>query len=86
VLKVDAIKKQMPSWNQIRFALDGCTSTNQLAILSVITDYMDQHWALLGVQLDFDACASPIFERYLRMKGQGPIYCSEASDTFEGHA
>ena len=51
---VDAIKKQLPIRNKVSLALDGWTSTNKLAIRSVIAYYMDQHWALCEVQLAFD--------------------------------
>jgi hypothetical protein len=40
-LAVDAIKKQLPSRNKVSFALDGWTSTNKLAIMSVMANYMD---------------------------------------------
>jgi hypothetical protein len=51
---VDAIKKQLPVQNKVSLALDGLTSTNKLAITSVIAYYMDQNWALREVQLCFD--------------------------------
>jgi len=53
-LTVDAIKKQLPLWNEVTLALDRWTSTNKLAITSVIAYYMDQNWALREVQLAFD--------------------------------
>jgi len=53
-LTVDAIKKQLPLQNKVSFALDGWTSTNRLAITSVIAYYMDRYWALREVQLAFD--------------------------------
>ena len=53
-LTVDAIKKQLPSRNKVSLTLDGWTSTNKLAITSVITYYMDRNWALREVQLAFD--------------------------------
>jgi len=53
-LTVDAIEKQLPSRNTVSLALDGWTSTNKLAITSVITDYMDRNWTLREVQLAFD--------------------------------
>ena len=53
-LTVDAIKKQLPSWNKASSALDRWTSTNKLAITSIIAYYMDQKWALREVQLAFD--------------------------------
>jgi len=45
-LTVDAIKKQLPSHNKVSLALDGWTSPNKLAIISVIDYYMDRNWAL----------------------------------------
>jgi len=53
-LTVDAIKKQLPLRNTVSLALDGWTSTNTLAITSVIATYMDRNWALREVQLAFD--------------------------------
>jgi len=53
-LTVDAIKKQLPLQNKVSLALDGWSSTNKLAITSVIAYYMDRSWALREVQLAFD--------------------------------
>jgi len=53
-LTVDAIKKQLPLRNKVSLALDGWTSTNKLAITSVIPYYMDRNLALREVQLTFD--------------------------------
>jgi len=53
-LTVDAINKQLPSWNKVSLALDGLTSTNTLAIKLVIAYYVDHNWALREVQLAFD--------------------------------
>jgi len=53
-LTVDAIKKQLPLRNKVSLALDGWTSTNKLAITSVIAYYMERHWALHEVQRAFD--------------------------------
>ena len=53
-LTVDAIKKQLPLRNKVSLALDGWTSTNKLAIMSVITYDIDPNWALREVQLAFD--------------------------------
>jgi len=53
-LRVDAIKKQLPVRNEVSLTLDGWTSTNKLAITSVIAYYMDRNWALHEVQLAFD--------------------------------
>ena len=65
-LTVDAIKKQMPSQNKVSLALDGWTSTNKLAIMSVIAYYMDRYCALCDVQLafnKFDRLFISLFER-----------------------
>jgi hypothetical protein len=51
---VDAIKNQSPSQNKVSIALDGWTSTNKLAIMSVIPYNMDPNWALRAAQLSFD--------------------------------
>jgi len=53
-LTVDAIKKQLPLRNKVSLALDEWTSTNKLAITSVIAYYMNRNWALLEVQLAFN--------------------------------
>jgi hypothetical protein len=85
-LTVDAIKKQLQSTNKVSLALDGWTSTNKLAITSVIAYYMDRNWALREVQLAFDEIDCPIFsyfESSLRITGQGSTYGSTSSRTFE---
>jgi hypothetical protein len=84
---VDAIKKQLPSRNKVSLALDGLTSTNTLAIMSVIADYMDRNWALREVQLAFVEVDSPFFsyfESSLRITGHWSTYWSTASRTFKG--
>jgi len=53
-LTVDAIEKQLPIRNKVSLALDGWTSTNKLAITSVLGYYKDRNWALREVQLIFD--------------------------------
>jgi hypothetical protein len=53
-LTVDAFKKQLPLRNKFSLALDGCTSTNKLAITLIIAYYMDRNRALGEVQLAFD--------------------------------
>jgi len=53
-LIVDAIKKQLPSQNKVSLPLEGWTSTNIPAIMSVIAYSMDRTWALHEVQLSFD--------------------------------
>jgi len=40
-LTVDAIRKQLPIRNKVSLALDRWTSTNKLAVTSVIAYYMD---------------------------------------------
>jgi hypothetical protein len=69
-LSVDAIKKQLPLQNNVSLALDGWTSTNKLAITSVIAYYLNRNWALREVQLALDEvnrlfCSR--FESYLRI-------------------
>jgi len=85
-LTVDAIKKEVPSTNKVSLALDGWTSTNELAITSVIAYYRDRNWALREVQLAFNEVDSPnfsYFESSLRITGQGSAYRSMSSRTFE---
>jgi hypothetical protein len=53
-LTVDAMKKQLPTQNRVSLALDGWTSTNKLAITSLIGYYKDRNWALREVQLAFN--------------------------------
>jgi len=50
----DAIKKQLPIPNKVSLALDRWTSTNKLAITSVIVYYVDRNWALREVQQAWD--------------------------------
>jgi len=50
-LTVDGIKKQWPIRNKLSLALDGWTSTNKLALTSVIGYYMDRNRALREVKL-----------------------------------
>jgi len=85
-LTVDAIKKQLPSTNKVSVGLDGWTSTNKLAITSVIAYYMDQNWALREVQLTFNEVKSPIFcyfESSLKITGQGSAYGITSCRTVE---
>ena len=53
-MSVDAITKLLPSGNKVSLALDGWTSTNQLALMSVNAYHMDRNWVLYEVQLAFD--------------------------------
>jgi len=46
--------KQLPVRMKVSLALDGWTSTNKLAITSVIAYYMDRNWGLRDVQLAFN--------------------------------
>jgi len=71
-LTVEAIKKRLPLRNKVSFALDGLTSTNQLAITSVIAYCVDRNWALHEVQLAFDEVNRlfwSCFESYFRITG-----------------
>jgi hypothetical protein len=52
-LHVDAINKQLPIRSKVSLALDGWTSTNKLAITSVMVYYIDRDWASHEVQLAF---------------------------------
>jgi hypothetical protein len=63
-LTVDAIKKQLSSRNKFCLALDGWTSMNKLAIMSVIVYYMHRNWALCEVQLAFDDVDYLFFSYY----------------------
>jgi len=63
-LTVDAIEKQLPTRNKVSLALDGWTSTNRLAITSVIAYYMDRNWAMREVQLAFDEVNSLFFSYF----------------------
>jgi len=63
-LTVDAIKQLLPLHNNVSLALDGWTSTNQLAITSVIAYYMDQNWALNEVQLAFNEVNRLFYSRF----------------------
>jgi hypothetical protein len=51
---VDAIKKQLRSRNEASIALAGRTSTNKLAITSVIAYNLHRNWALCDVHLAFN--------------------------------
>jgi len=53
-LTVDAIKKQLPSRNDVCLACDGWTSTNILAETLGIAYYMDRNWVFREVQLALD--------------------------------
>jgi hypothetical protein len=88
-LTVDAIEKQLPSTNEVSLALDGWTSTNKLAITSIIAYDIDGKWALREVQLVFDEVDSPLFsyfESSLRITGQESAYGSTSSRTFKARS
>jgi hypothetical protein len=59
-LAVDAIKKELPLQNKVSLTSDGWTSTNKLAIMSVIANNMDRKWALHEDPLPFDK-VDPLF-------------------------
>jgi len=63
-LTMDAIKKQVPSGNTVSLALDGWTSTNKLAITSLIAHYMEQYWPLSEVQHVFDEVDHLFFRHF----------------------
>ena len=51
---VDAIMMQLWSRHTVSVVLYAWTSTNKVTIMSVISYYMDPHWALREVQHSFD--------------------------------
>jgi hypothetical protein len=53
-LTIEAIKKQLPTKHKVSVALDWWTSTNKLAILSVIGYYIDHNWSLRDVHFACD--------------------------------
>jgi len=61
---MDAIRKQLPGWNEGSLAFDGWTSTNKLAIKSVSAQYMDQICALCADQLAFDEVDRLFFQAF----------------------
>jgi hypothetical protein len=86
-LTVDEIKKQLPLRKKVSLTIDGWTSTNKLAIPSVIAHSMDRNWALREVQLAFNEVVSAFFSYFkssLRITGQGSTYASTANRIFEG--
>jgi len=56
--------KQLPSQNEVSLALNRWTSTNKLAITSVIAFNMDQDWALREAQLASDEVDRPCFSSF----------------------
>jgi len=62
-LTPDAIQKLLPVRNKVSLALDGWTSTNNLAITLVIAYYMDRNWTLREVQLTCDEVDLPFCSR-----------------------
>jgi len=86
-LTVDAINEQFASQNELSSASDRWTSTNKLAITSVIAYYSDRNWALREVQLasnKVDCLFLPRFESKFRLIGQAPTYWSKGSNPFDG--
>jgi len=61
---VDAIQKQLPSWNKGYLPFDGWTTQNQLAISSVIAYCLDRPWALHEVRLAFDEVDPLVLSRF----------------------
>jgi len=66
-LIVDAFKKKLLSRNKVNVALDRWTSTNKLAIMTVIAYHKDQNRPLREVQLTFDELDSLIFSRFWKL-------------------
>jgi hypothetical protein len=88
-LAAHSMKKQLPSQNPVTLAFNGWTSTNNLAITSVIAFNMHRNWGSGEVQLAWDEVDHlfiAVFESYLRMIGKGPTYGKNDSRTFEGSA
>jgi len=65
-LMVDAIKKQLQSRNEVSLALDRWTTTNNVAITSVIAYFMDRNWAMRKVQLSFNEVDRLFFSHFER--------------------
>jgi len=63
-LTLNAIKKQLPSQNEVSLAFDWSTSTNNLTIMTVIAYYFYQNWALHEVQLAFDKVDRLLFSHF----------------------
>jgi len=63
-LTVDAIKKQLPSRNEVCLALTVLTSPNKLAITLVIAHYMDRNLALREVHLACDEVGRLFLSRF----------------------
>ena len=63
-LTEDAIKKQLPLRNKVSLALDGWTSTNKLAISSVMAYYMDRECGLPEIHLTFNEVDRLFFSHF----------------------
>ena len=63
-LSMDAIKKQLPWQNNVSFTLDRWTSTNKLAIMSIIACFMDPNCAWPEVQLTFNEVDCQFFPTF----------------------
>ena len=86
-LTVDTIMKRLPSRNKVSLPVDAWTSTNKLAMTSVIAYYTDWTWALWEVQHPFEEVDSLFFsycECQLRIIGPRSTYRSNAIQIFEG--
>jgi len=53
-MTMDAIMKQLTSWNNVSLPWDGCTSSNKLDITFDIAYNVDQNWAFREVEVAFD--------------------------------
>jgi hypothetical protein len=63
-LTVDAIRTQLQSRNKFSSAFNGRTSTNKLAIMSVITYHMNPNGTLCEVELALDDVDRLIFSDF----------------------
>jgi len=63
-LTADAMGKQLPSPNEVSFALEGWTSTNRAAISSFIVYDMDRNVSLRGVPVAFDGVDCLFFSAF----------------------
>jgi hypothetical protein len=53
-ITVQSIRRAIPKDQKVSLALDGWTSSNKLAVVSVIMYYISPDWSLKEVQLAFE--------------------------------
>jgi len=81
-LTMDVIEKQLQWTNKVSLAWDQWASTMKLAIMLVITYYMDQNWTLGEVQLAYDEADGLLYfysESWWEIIGQQSSYWRTAS-------